>query len=251
MSTLARAQPGTSPATKSMVRTPPPVATVKRGGATRPPSTAAWARQRIPLPLISASPPSALRSSMERSQPWRPGPTRMIPSAPIPRRRSQSRRTWPTERRRVSAGSRTTMKSLPAPSCFGAVHPYSLAVQDAARAPCGPVALPSGGPLTGAESAPPRDRSRRSGDHAGTRRPGAGQRPGAPHGLVHAVGQGHPLFHVGQQLAVAQGLTGGPRNAAWALGQRPHLLEEPLSIQRAKRSAMRRSTSSLERSPRP
>ena len=36
-----------------------------RAGRTRPASTAAWARQRMPLPLISAAPPSALRSSID------------------------------------------------------------------------------------------------------------------------------------------------------------------------------------------
>ena len=45
----------------------PGVDTVNVGGVTRPASTAAWARQRIPFPLISATPPSALRRSMARS----------------------------------------------------------------------------------------------------------------------------------------------------------------------------------------
>ena len=126
MSTRALAQPGESPGVYSTVRRPPAVATVKLGGETRPASTAAWARQRMPLPLISASPPSALCSCMERSQPSRPGPTRMIPSAPMPRRRSASRRTWATENRMASSGSSTTRKSLPAPSCLVAcTTPFS------------------------------------------------------------------------------------------------------------------------------
>ena len=64
---------GRARAAYSTVRVPAAVATVKRGGRTQPASTAAWARHRMPLPLISASPPSALCSCMETSQPSRPG----------------------------------------------------------------------------------------------------------------------------------------------------------------------------------
>ncbi len=83
--------------------------------ATQPASRAAWARQRIPLPLISASLPSAFHSWKPRqaSRPSAapaPAPTwdrlgvtasgdhvarrvpRMRPSAPMPRWRSHSRR---------------------------------------------------------------------------------------------------------------------------------------------------------------
>ena len=57
-----------------------------------PSRAAIQARHRMPLPLISASPPSALRSSIAQSAPSAPGRSVIRPSAPTPRWRSQSAR---------------------------------------------------------------------------------------------------------------------------------------------------------------
>ena len=118
MSTAARAEPGVSPGTYSTVRIPARVDTVNTGGVTRPASTAAWARHRMPLPLISAPPPSALRRSMARSASPEAGWTRMTPSAPTPNLRSHRARTNSGSRDRESSTSTSTRKSLPAPWCL-------------------------------------------------------------------------------------------------------------------------------------
>ena len=238
MSTLARAQPGDSPATKSTVRTPAAVATVKRGGDTRPPSTAAWARQRMPLPLISASRRPRCAAPWRESQPWRPGPTRMIPSAPTPRRRSQSRRTWPTESRRVSSGSSTTMKSFPAPSCLLAAHPpVSQFTAPRCVRPQGPVeqiggVLPSVGPHDPGVAPEPR-------------RLAAGERPGPAHGFVHCR---RPRARRPPRAPATRGSPGpgGPfgRCRRGRAARARTSSSRPSSIHRPNRSAMRRSTSS-------
>src|SRR5271156_315964 len=100
-----------------MVRRPAPVDTLKSGARARPASTAAWARHRMPLPLISASLPSALYRIIDRSAPSRAGPTTIRPSAPTPR--------WRSHRRDATAaslsspwGSSTTRKPFPAASCL-------------------------------------------------------------------------------------------------------------------------------------
>ena len=83
-----------------------------------PARAAAHARQRMPLPVISAMPPSAFWSTIVQSAPSRPGVIVMSPSAPIPRCRSQSRAASsgasgppPGSLKEVSSASRTR-KSL-------------------------------------------------------------------------------------------------------------------------------------------
>src|SRR5207248_2328099 len=72
-------------------RRPAPVSTTSRFPSPIPSRTASQERQPIPFPLISARLPSALRSSIAQSAPSRPGRSVTSPSAPTPRRRSQSR----------------------------------------------------------------------------------------------------------------------------------------------------------------
>ena len=69
------------------VRRPASVATVSTGGSASPAWNIAWARQRMPLPLISAVEPSALSSSMVTCAPAVPLVARSNPSAPSPVRR--------------------------------------------------------------------------------------------------------------------------------------------------------------------
>ena len=193
----------------------------------------------MPLPLISASLPSALRSSMERSQPSRPGPTRMMPSAPMPRRRSASRRIWPTESRRVSRDpARPGSRCLPLHACCNArlhsrsswpraVRPQGLVQQiERDRPP---------------ESAQVIRGSRRNQDAC--RRANVLVRRTASSTQVVEVGA---VLNVRQQLAVAQRLAGRARDAGGAGRQGPHFARGGRPrIQPAKRSPIRRSTSSL------
>ncbi len=76
-------------------RRPPPVSTTSDPWSPSPSRTATQARHRAPFPLISAMPPSALRSSMVQSAPSVPGRSVMSPSAPMPRWRSQTARANP------------------------------------------------------------------------------------------------------------------------------------------------------------
>ena len=95
----------------------------------------AWTRQRMPLPLISARLPSALKSAMPTSAPWPPlgmsasWPTSR-PSAPMPRRRSHTcRRTTPRSPRPGGEPLvvEQTRKSLPRPWCLVSLTDASAA----------------------------------------------------------------------------------------------------------------------------
>ena len=76
----------------------------------------AWAKQRMPLPLISAREPSALYSTIRAAYPGSVSPT-SSPSAPMPRRRSHTRRARAAQIVDVAGGT-TTRKSLPSPWCL-------------------------------------------------------------------------------------------------------------------------------------
>ena len=199
----------------------------------------------MPLPLISASPPSALCSSMDRSQPSGPGPTRMMPSAPMPRRRSARRRTWATESRRRRRGRGRPGSRCPAPSCLVAcTAPFSQATP---RQPCTSSARSSSAWRLGGVPAQVMRGSRRNHDAwrrancrvrrtASSGRPRAGRRPRRGPGA-----RGSPRAW--------RAVAGHPRRSG---GQRPHLLDSPAATMAAKRAAMRRSTSSgVERRARP
>ena len=210
-------------------------------------STAAWARQRIPLPLISASPPSAFCRTMVRSATSPPDCTRMTPSAPTPNRRSHRARTRSRAADRVPSGSTWTRKSLPAPWCL-------VKRRSGAAVVGGHGAPPSLSP-----SAPPADRGSAGG--RGSTAPAVPPEPAADDlghrvvaGAIHPIRgsrrnhdrwrranvrvrrtasstasvERHAVLHVGQQLPVAQGLAGRPRQPGRAGGQRPHLLEQPV-----------------------
>ena len=75
----------------------------------------ACAKQRMPLPLISARPPSALNRIILAAYPSADSPT-IKPSAPMPRRRSHTCRA--SAARSETAGWNVTRKSLPSPWCL-------------------------------------------------------------------------------------------------------------------------------------
>ena len=51
-----------------------------------------------------------------------------------------------------------------------------------------------------------------------------GEGPGPPDGLLDGLGQGNRLLHVGQELAVAEGLAGRARQPPGTPGQGPDLV---------------------------
>src|SRR5438477_4173972 len=76
------------------------------------------AKQRAPLPHISASPPSLLKYRMRKSAPLAASSSNKIPSAPIPRCRSQRRAIWLRSRWTSPARLSIRTKSFPAPFIF-------------------------------------------------------------------------------------------------------------------------------------
>ena len=79
-----------------------------------PARAATHARQRMPLPLISAAPPSAFSRVIVQSAPLAPAPIVMSPSAPMPRCRSHSAATLAAASSASPASSASrTRKSLP------------------------------------------------------------------------------------------------------------------------------------------
>ena len=86
----------------------------------RPRRASAWAKQRMPLPLISAgcrrrcTAPSARSHALRRAG----GPPTSRPSAPMPRRRSHSAGRAPAGRRACGGRRTATRKSLPSPWCL-------------------------------------------------------------------------------------------------------------------------------------
>ena len=199
----------------------------RRRASTRPASTAAWARQRMPFPLISAALPSAFRSSMARSAPPVP-PAR--PGSPRRRRRRTGGRTGRAPRP-ASSGRRVVdvhqdQEVVAGPVVLGQMERSDRRV--AAGSSCWRT-VSHRGPSRG--TAPQRAatighrvviglRTTRYGDRGGTRPSGAGRRRGCGRtASVDGVGQRHALLEVGEELAVAEGLAGGPRQAPGAGGQ--------------------------------
>ena len=164
-----------------------------------------------------------------------PTTARSTPSAPMPRCRSHRARTSAADRGRRSSGSSSTRKSLPAPWCLvrrsapRASIVVSLAPRRPTRCPSDRAAEPDASHTSRscaseiAVGIEPRD----AGVAPEPRPLAAGEGPGPPHGLVHGLVEGHPLLHVGQQLAVAERLAGGARQPAGARGQGADLVDEP------------------------
>ena len=111
--TEKRRTPGWSPACRVTILMPASVATVRVGPGSTPLSMTAWARHRMPLPLISARPPSAFQSSITRSTSPAPGVPRIRPSAPTPRWRWHTWRTRSPSTGCERSASRSTRKSFP------------------------------------------------------------------------------------------------------------------------------------------
>ena len=162
----------------------------------------------------------------------------MMPSAPMPRRRSASRRTCATESRTASSGSRTTRKSLPAPSCLVACTDSILAGGVAqpctarARSSSSWASAHAGGPGDARVAPEPRGLA-------------AGELPGAPDRLLDAVVRAGrpPPRGPGSRGSRAPGgpcATALPARAARAAPRRP---SPPRPSPRTAR-AMRRSISS-------
>ena len=213
---------------------------------TNPASTAACTRQRIPLPLISATPPSALRRSIANTAGPVPPMARTTPSAPMPRWRSHRARTSAADSGRRSSGSSSTRKSLPAPWCL-----VRRSSPPSVHRPQSPISLsPSAPRVTAAGSgrarvrvdhirSPPVPHLEELGQEISSRiEPGdarvapeprplpAGEGPGPAGGLVHRLVQGHPLLHVRQQFSVSERLAGGARQPARTPGQGTDLVDE-------------------------
>ena len=194
---------------------PAAVATVKVGGKRSALRTAAWARQRMPLPLISASPPSAFCRTIVRSATPRPSWTRITPSAPTPKRRSHRARTRSTGSGPLPSGSIWTRKSLPAPWCLVnrrrpasggvvvMVIPDSLSSVRLARVPVDPSRSRPAPARPGGRRPPPSPPGRprvQPLDPGVAPEPGPlapGEGPGAPDRLVDRLGQRHAVLHVG------------------------------------------------------
>src|SRR5664280_2335439 len=165
----------------------------------------------------------------------------MTPSAPTPNRRSHSARTSSPGIGPVDAASMRIRKSFPAPWCLvkrrrdvwgsGVVMtlPRSLSPTYTPRVTRrAPVRSRGRGRV---RSDPDGAASRQSGDQQFCDRCGrvlvrvepcdprvpsepcplsTGELTGPTHGLVDGLGQWDPVLHVGQELAVAECLTGGP-----------------------------------------
>ena len=95
ISTVTSPEPSVPRETTAARRVPASVSMATAGPETMPASMTARAKQRRPLPLVSARPPSALRSSIRTSPPETGSRSTRRPSAPIPKWRSQSARRGP------------------------------------------------------------------------------------------------------------------------------------------------------------
>src|SRR5579875_3338266 len=113
MSTVPRV---TRPFSRTQTRSFTPASVSTRRGFARasPRSRTNLASARMPLPHISARLPSALKTSMRQSAAVE-GATRMRPSAPMPRCRSQSRRASAAGFSGTPSCASITPKSLPVP----------------------------------------------------------------------------------------------------------------------------------------
>ena len=220
---------------------PAMVITRNAGGSTSPASTAAWARQRIPLPLISATLPSALRSSMVRSaspatgqdpdRPRRPdaalpvaqGPHRSAPTGPAGRRGRAHQevvtRPWCLVRRSgrvvasVGSSSRPSLPPAPGPGRRPTQRQHH---NQPGRSP---------GPAT------------RYGDRAGTTPTVGGRRPGSAAWPRRPPRPGDARPRDGPAARGSRGPGGRSATARRAGGQGADLVEEPGSISR--REALR------------
>src|SRR5918997_1487417 len=194
----------------------------------QPPSTSAWARQRMPLPLISAREPSALRSSIRAraGEPGSAGDARSRPSAPTPVWRSHRARASPESMGWEASVSSTTRKSLPNPWCL--VRRMSPTVCPTAVEVGHAFALVRRGHL-GEQGRQQRARIVRrlqppdAGVASEPRPLPTGEPPGAPDGQLEALVEGRLPLEVTDQLAVAQGLAGGA-------GQPPLVREQPAGL---------------------
>src|SRR5690606_34188869 len=215
------------------VRRPASVATAISSASApgQPPSRSACAKHRIPLPLISAREPSALRSSMRAiaGSPGAGGTARITPSAPIPVCRSQSCRAISASSGWAASGSSTTRKSLPRPWCLvRRMSPTSVpdARGRAARIPSRPRQLggqgreQGGGVIVGVEPAD-------AGIAPEPRGLPAGEPAGAADGQLERLVEGDPALQVGDQLPVAEGLAGRARHPPGVAEQAPPLAEQP------------------------
>ena len=118
----------------------------------------------------------------------------------------------------ASAGSSTTRKSLPAPSCLVAcITPLSQLVRPN-RARPGPPGVRPAPPCCSRPSAPA--------GRGGTTRPGAGRTGGCAVRLLPARSQGCPGLHVGQNHAIARRLARRPRQAGGPGGRGPDLVHQ-------------------------
>jgi hypothetical protein len=182
--------------------TPAPVST---SSASRPGSRSSrcLATQRSPFPHISARLPSALWTTI-RAAARLEGRSTSTPSAPTPRRRSQSARDAEGDRSRPEARRSSTTKSLPSPSYL---KPRSTA----------PVTtLPRPG------AAEPRARPRAGRRAALPPAPPAGAAAGRPGRRAPAPGPG-PLHRGPGLLALAAALVGERVAGGHRVGQ--HLLQ--------------------------
>ena len=164
----------------------------------------------MPLPLISASPPSALRSTIVQSAPSAPGRSVIRPSAPMPRWRSQSARATAAPAGPAPSRATTTRKSFPVPWSFETLH-HGLHLARSAGS--------SGARIVG--GAEPGDAGVAPEPHPLA----AGERPGAARRSSRTPRRGRRgRSRCAQELLVADGLAGRPREAA------PHpldLVEQP------------------------
>ena len=215
-----------------------------RGGGHRersaaPPAgvTAAWTRQRMPLPLISAVLPSALRRSIDsgrsRSAARPGGRRRRRPRAAVAQgadrggsravagRRGRAARGSRCRRRGAWSGAGRTRVGRSAWRSL-IVAAVSLPPPATARAPASASAATMATPTGSSLGLQPHDTG--IAPEPCPLAPGEG--PGPPHGLGHRLVQRHPVLDVGEQLAVAERLAGGARQPAGPGRQRPDLVEE-------------------------
>ena len=246
--------PGARPAGTRRSAPRPGWHTVNDGGVTRPASTAAWARQRMPFPLISATLPSALLQ-LHGQVGAVPSPSE-DPDHPVGTRPRTGGRRGPApdpawQRARRSSEVHQDQKVVAGPVVLGQVQ--GSAVGQGVGLMASADQSPTPAPPPGSRPNRRRDRSHRVVLRVQPHDPGIapepghlppGEGPGTPDGLVDGLGQRHPVFQVGQELPVAEGLAGRPGQPAGSGGQAPHLVEQtPASIRRSNRSAIRRSVS--------
>ncbi len=223
MSTVADA--GSSPNAVDTSRRPPPVSTTSRSPRASPSRAAIQARHRMPLPLISASPPSALRSSIAQSAPSAPGRSVISPSAPTPRWRSQSargprRRQGRRRRERRRRGSR--FRSHGASRRASRPPPCQQSREQRARI---------------VDCCEPHDAGIPPEPHALA----PCERPGATRDRRERLVQAAPPFEVGEQLLVADRLLSGPRQVP---PHSPNLVEQPPGAHGADARSIRRARTS-------